>query len=112
PRAGRPPSRRAQGARSDGAPPGESQAGGSMRAWIAATMVLALFQVGSGQAAAQSDACAAMVFPGSAASGASVGGLCVSGDTLRLGDGAQVPFRVLPRGTSGVLPVMNCSMAE
>jgi hypothetical protein len=87
-----------------------------MRVVVAGLLALAIWQAGVGPAAAQMNNCVAVVGQfGDGRAGASdaLGGACLAGNTLPLGNGIRLPFGFLPRNaTVDGSAIMACAIAE
>jgi hypothetical protein len=87
-----------------------------MRVAMAGLMALTVWQAGAGQVAAQADNCVAVVGrfgEGPAGASDALGGLCLAGNTLPLGNGIRLPFGFLPpNATVNGSAIVPCAIAE
>ena len=87
-----------------------------MRVVMAGLLALTVLQAGGGHVAAQADNCAALVgqfSDGRDGASDALGGLCLAGNTLPLGNGIRLPFGFLPRtATPGGSAVVACAIAQ
>jgi hypothetical protein len=87
-----------------------------MRVLVAGLLALTLVQAGVGHVAAQADNCVAVAgqfSAGRAGASDALGGVCLAGNTLPLGNGIRLPFDFLPpTATAEGSAIVACAIAE